>query len=154
MGGNQHFFYWEKFAQKGKKKNSKNILSKFCRKGKINFKKFKNEGVFEGSQLLEVREKIDKIHQIYIFGLQCVTKIYRKTGDIKCLGKYTRKLLRVPWSSILGGKFHLMIFLTSVFSPNFNLRYMISTYPTTLGSIDINYIIFKNVEIFGIFFSK
>jgi hypothetical protein len=102
--------------------------------------------------LLEVREKIDKIYQIYIFGLQW--KIYRKMGDIRCLGKYTRKLLRVPCLSILGGKFHLMIFLTSVFSPNFNLRYMISTYPTTLGSIDINYIIFKNVEIFGIFFSK
>jgi hypothetical protein len=39
-----------------------------------------------------VREKIDKNQQIYISGLQSVTKIYRKMRDIRCLGKYTRKL--------------------------------------------------------------
>jgi hypothetical protein len=48
--GTSLFFYWEKFAKKGKNKNSKNILSKFCRKGKIKFQNFKNEGVFECSQ--------------------------------------------------------------------------------------------------------
>ncbi len=67
--GTSLFFYWQNFAKKGRNKNSKKILSKFCRKGKIKFQKFKNEGDFEGSQLLEVREKIDKNRQIYIFGL-------------------------------------------------------------------------------------
>ncbi len=74
--GTSLFFYWQNFAKKGENKNSKNILLEFCRKGKINFQNFKNEGDFEGSQLLEVREKIVKNHQIYIFGLQYVTKNY------------------------------------------------------------------------------
>jgi hypothetical protein len=100
--------------------------------------------------LLEVREKIDKIYQIYIFGLQW--KIYRKMGDIRCLGKYTRKLLRVPCLSILGGKFHLMIFLTSVFSPNFNLRYMISTYPTMLAASTLIILFSKMLKFLEFFF--